>query len=131
MKVRQMQNNVNVLGVPIYDGTIEMGISKLNLSLKQKRNLLVSATGAHGLIETIKNATFKSILSSFYLNLADGKPNVWIVKFKGAKYIERCYGPEFFQKFLTSTANDSDIKHFFCGGVYGVAIELKEERAGT
>ena len=59
--------------------------------------------------------TFSDILASFYLNLPDGVPNVWIGRLKGAPEMERCYGPDFFRKMIVST-KDKTINHYFCGG---------------
>jgi len=33
---------------------------------------------------------------------------------KGAKEIQRCYGPDFFKETMIATAN-TEIKQFFCG----------------
>lgn len=100
---------------------------------KNKRNLCISATGAHGIIIAQKDEKFKKILNSFYANLPDGMPGVWVGRLKGAKEMERCYGPDFFKETIIATAN-KDIKHFFCGGKEGVAEELKkvcEEKFGN
>jgi len=119
-------NKIKVLGIHIYDGTIHTAISRINLSVGARKNLLVSATGAHGIIEAIKNPIFKDILNLFHLNLPDGQPNVWIAKLKGAKKINHCYGPDFFREFLSLSADNSKIRHFFCGGISGVAVELQK-----
>jgi len=87
-------------------------------------NKLVSATGAHGLVFSKQNPEFKNILDSFYINLPDGMPSVWIGRLKGAKRMERCYGPDFFQKIMLESANMT-IKHYLCGGIEGVAEKLK------
>ena len=44
-----------------------------------------------------QNLEFKQILDSFYMNLPDGMPGVWVGKLKGAKQMRRCYGPDFFK----------------------------------
>lgn len=117
---------VNILSVPIYAGTIEKAVQDISSKHGKKENHLVSATGAHGLIEAHKNAKFRKILQEFYLNLPDGMPNVWIGKWKGAKNMKRCYGPDFFKHLIINTSQNSKIKHFLCGGKEGVAEELKE-----
>lgn len=91
----------------------------------QQNNFCISATGAHGIITAKKNPDFKELLNSFYLNLPDGKPGVWVGRLKGAKQMERCYGPDFFAACMKESA-DKDIKHFLCGGKDGVADKLKK-----
>ncbi len=84
----------------------------------------VSATGAHGLVTAFKEPEFKSVLDSFYWNLPDGMPGVWVGRMKGAGGMTRCYGPDFFKQVFELSAN-RDIRHFLCGGQEGVANELK------
>lgn len=116
---------LKILNVNIYDHNIssivETIINKCNNNVK---NQLLSATGAHGLITAKKDKSFYNILNNFNYNIPDGMPNVWIGRLKGAKHIERCYGPDFFKETMIKTA-ELNIKHFFCGGKEGVAEELK------
>ncbi|MEJ5352675.1 MAG: WecB/TagA/CpsF family glycosyltransferase [Melioribacteraceae bacterium] len=125
---------MKVLSVNLYSGSIPLFIKTLlNDCIGEKKNRLVSATGAHGIIIAQKNVEFRDILNSFYANLPDGMPGVWVGKLKGAKNMGRCYGPDFFRETIIAT-KDYDIKHFFCGGKEGVAEELKkacEERFGN
>jgi N-acetylglucosaminyldiphosphoundecaprenol N-acetyl-beta-D-mannosaminyltransferase len=74
----------------------------------------------------MKNIEFAAILNSFYLNLPDGMPGVWIGRLKGEKKMRRCYGPEFFSYVLKESAG-LQIRHFFCGGKEGVASELADK----
>ena len=52
-------------------------------------------------------------------------PGVWIGRLKGAKEMERCYGPDVFKEVMLTTA-DKDLSHYFCGGKKGVAEKLKQ-----
>jgi N-acetylglucosaminyldiphosphoundecaprenol N-acetyl-beta-D-mannosaminyltransferase len=45
-----------------------------------------------------------------------------------AKDMQRCYGPDVFEAFMTRSAGEP-IRHFFCGGKEGVAEALKETSA--
>ena len=118
---------MKVLDIKIFDKNIPEAIKiiKEKIESKQKNNLLISATGAHGVITAKKNHNFKNILDNFFLNLPDGMPVVWLGKMKGAKTMERCYGPDFFKELISNTKSDT-IRHFFCGGKEGVAEELKK-----
>jgi N-acetylglucosaminyldiphosphoundecaprenol N-acetyl-beta-D-mannosaminyltransferase len=55
-------------------------------------------------------------------------PIVWVGHLKGFKQMERCTGFDTFENVMSSTAN-LPIKHFFCGGKPGVAIQLQEASA--
>src|SRR5262245_52785781 len=118
----------SVLEIPLYDKNIETAAASVINLVKSgtgPENRCISATGAHGLVYAQKNPGFKSVLTSFYLNLPDGMPGVWVGRMKGAREMRRCYGPDFFKSLMISSAN-AGVKHFFCGGNPGVADELKQ-----
>ena len=119
-----MKDSVSILNVKLYSKSISSFIS-LILSCNNQKNCIISATGAHGIITAQKNKKFNEILNNFYLNLPDGMPGVWIGRLKGAKKMERCYGPDVFREVMITTSN-LPIKHYFCGGKEGIAEELKK-----
>jgi N-acetylglucosaminyldiphosphoundecaprenol N-acetyl-beta-D-mannosaminyltransferase len=119
-------HTVPILGIPIYADSLNAAVDLVinhSLSNDEKRNLRVSATGAHGLVIAKKDNEFSGVLKTCFVNLPDGMPGVWIGKLKGKKKMERCYGPDFFKAIMKATARHP-IKHFFCGGKTGVPEEL-------
>lgn len=117
---------VKILDIEIYSNDIPTAVKEmvsLIVSNESKENRLISATNAHGLTTAKKDKDFKNILDHFHFNLPDGMPCVWIGKLKGAREMKRCYGPDFFAMMMQYSA-DKPVKHFFCGGKEGVAIEL-------
>lgn len=132
---------VRVLDIPFFDKDLDTAVNEAlnvfvdinkntNRSIADdniascKPNHCISATGAHGIIEAHKDPAFKQTLQNFWLNLPDGMPTVWVGRLKGAQNMQRCYGPDFFKAMMIATAN-LPINHFFCGGIQGVAEELK------
>lgn len=119
---------IKILENRIYSFNINTIVSEI-ISLcnynEAANNYCISATGAHGIVYAKKNIFFANILNSYYANLPDGMPSVWIGKLKGAKNMQRCYGPDFFKETVIATKNEM-INHFFCGGKDGVAEELKK-----
>ena len=116
---------VKVLEINLFDKDLEQASTIiLDQCSRDRLNRCVSATGAHGIIVAQKNLEFKALINSFFLNLPDGMPGVWVGRSKGAKKMQRCYGPDFFKEIILKTA-DKPIKHFFCGGKEGVSEELK------
>ena len=95
---------------------------------KQASNYLVSATSVHGIVYANQNLSFKNILHNFYCNLPDGMPLTWVGHLKGYKQMTRCTGIDTFQTVMSSTSK-YPIKHFFCGGKDGIAIELQNASA--
>ncbi len=128
MKSNYEINKVPVLSIPIFSQSLEQVVRIIMNELEKtgsENNRLVSATSAHGLIIAQSDERFADILKSFYCNLPDGMPVVWIGRFKGAKEMRRCYGPQLFENIIRCSCS-MPIKHFFCGGKEGVAEELKQ-----
>ncbi len=115
-----------VLDVSIFDGNIRDATEVIldRCRRADKANCLISATGAHGIVNAHRDPSFRRVLDSFYMNLADGMPAVWTSRLKGDKRIERCYGPDFFSAVMIASAT-LGIRHYFCGGKEGVAAELQ------
>lgn len=128
---------VNVLTIPFFDKDIATAVELVLQVCNEQAEMpaenaepfiqpsrCISASGAHGIIEAHKDPSFKQILQNFWLNLPDGMPTVWVGRLKGAKLMQRCYGPDFFKATLLASAN-LPITHFFCGGKEGIAAELQ------
>jgi N-acetylglucosaminyldiphosphoundecaprenol N-acetyl-beta-D-mannosaminyltransferase len=118
---------VRVLDIALFDQAIPDACELIIADIESgdKNNKRVSATGAHGIVHARQDPAFRAVLESFYMNLPDGMPGVWIGRLKGARSMKRCYGPAFFREMMIRTA-DKNIRHFFCGGVDGVAEELQK-----
>lgn len=121
------EKDIKVLGIPFFSGDVDLACDFVldGCRHEAKENRCVSATGAHGMVISKKEKAFKDVLLSFYLNLPDGMPGVWVGRRKGAKNMQRCSGPLFFERFMMASAKE-DVKHFFCGGKEGVADALKK-----
>jgi N-acetylglucosaminyldiphosphoundecaprenol N-acetyl-beta-D-mannosaminyltransferase len=121
------KESVEVLGVPLWASDIPAATARVLQIARElvRHNLLISATGAHGLVYGCRNPGFGSLLRRFAINLPDGMPGVWIGRIKKARGMKRCYGPDFFRAVMLASA-DSKVKHFFCGGNPGVAEDLRQ-----
>ena len=123
-----MISYIRVIQTKLYSQNIETIISEITEKIKSStkyNNRCISATGAHGIITAQRCPEFRKVLNSFYVNLPDGMPGVWIGRLKGAKRMQRCYGPDVFREFLINTAT-LKITHYFCGGKPGIAEDLKK-----
>jgi N-acetylglucosaminyldiphosphoundecaprenol N-acetyl-beta-D-mannosaminyltransferase len=119
---------IRVIDIPLHDSTLQDAVASVASSCENSSSAdshCISATGAHGLVEARKSPAFGQVLKEFAINLPDGVPVVWLARLKGARAIERCYGPDFFRDVMVATAS-KPVKHFFCGGKEGIAAELKQ-----
>lgn len=121
----------DVLGVPLFNGTIREAVTHLNAVCRSdsgRLNRCISATGAHGIVLANKNPALMAVLKNFYMNLCDGRPGMWISRLKGNREIQQCPGADFFESVMKTTAN-TPIKHYFCGGKPDIAKALKKSCA--
>jgi N-acetylglucosaminyldiphosphoundecaprenol N-acetyl-beta-D-mannosaminyltransferase len=131
-----MPTKVKITGVDIFVGNNDLFAAELIESVLQNSenagsngaNRKVSATSAHGLVFASKNPNFKNTLDNFYYNLPDGMPIVWVGRMKGHSQMQRCSGIDMFEVVMKKTASHN-IKHFFCGGKEGVAVQLQKASA--
>ena len=116
---------MKVLGTDLYDlGLVTAVHDLLIIASGEANNICVSASDAHVLVLAKKQFDFQEILHSFYWNLPDGVPSVWLLKLKGAKHANRISGPHFFEEVIKATSN-MNINHYLCGGAEGVANQLQ------
>lgn len=112
-----------VLGIRVANTNISLFIDSVLSAIDEVENYCISASGAHGIISSRKDKELFKILNSFECNLPDGQPSVWIAKIKGAKKIQRCFGPFVFAEMMKATSR-LNLNHYFCGGKRGVAEQL-------
>jgi len=92
----------------------------------------IAFTGMHAITETQYDPSFKQILNSADLVVADGMPLVWLGRWHGHAMRRRVYGPELMETFCRETG--PLYRHYFYGGVPGVAdrlAEILEQRYGV
>jgi N-acetylglucosaminyldiphosphoundecaprenol N-acetyl-beta-D-mannosaminyltransferase len=85
----------------------------------------IAFTGMHGITEAQYDPSFKQILNSADLVVADGMPLVWLGRWQGHDMRRRVYGPELMGIFCANTG--PYYRHFFYGGGPGVADRLAEK----
>ncbi|MEX2600427.1 MAG: WecB/TagA/CpsF family glycosyltransferase [Balneolaceae bacterium] len=119
---------VSIAGIPFYAGSIPdaiVHIQDICSGSEPRLNRCVSASGAHGVVHARRNRGFHDLLNTFYMNLPDGMPCVWVGRAKGAREMRRCYGPDVFKDMMKASAG-RDVNHFLCGGGEGVAEKLRQ-----
>lgn len=83
----------------------------------------VCATTVHGLMEAWHDPAFRQILNRAGLVTADGMPLVWLGRLRGHAAMERVYGPDLMLR-VCAASTGREVRHYFCGGVEGVAEQL-------
>ncbi len=105
------------------DEAVHIVVSRTLSQDEKRKSKCISATGAHGVVTSIRDPQFSNAIKSFWANLPDGIPAVWVGRLKGMKKMERCYGPSFFELVMKGTSKGS-APYYLCGGKPGVADQL-------
>jgi N-acetylglucosaminyldiphosphoundecaprenol N-acetyl-beta-D-mannosaminyltransferase len=115
--------------VPARYNVLGVGISALTLA--QTRDLILSVRGslrrgyvclatAHGLTAAGTDPELRRIYNESLLTTPDGMPLVWL----GPPGVERVYGPDLMLA-VCAAGRTAGLRHYLCGGVPGVAEELR------
>lgn len=116
----------NVLGVPI--SVIDQNRAREFLfeALRGGQRGYVTVTGVHGVIEAQNDPVLRNIFRRASLVTPDGMPMVWMGKAQGHPTIERVYGPDLMLNICEHSVGEG-YRHFFYGGVPGIADELRNQ----
>src|SRR5688572_26451911 len=108
-----------------------LGIGVSALTLARTRDLVLGTRGgarhgyiclgtAHGFTEAQRDPDLRRIYNESWLTTPDGMPLVWL----GPPGVERVYGPDLMLA-VCDAGRAVGLKHYFYGGVSGVAEELR------
>lgn len=108
-----------------------LGVGVSALSFEATRDLILGTRGqlrrgyiclgtAHGLTEARHDPALRRIFNQAWVTTPDGMPLVWL----GPAGSERVYGPDLMLA-VCDAGRAVGLRHYFFGGVPGVAVELK------
>ena len=114
----------NVLGIGVSATDMNGALATISSAIEAGTKGYVCATGVHGVMEAQKDPSLRSILNNSFLNLADGRPTVWVGRLQGLRGIRQVTGPNLMLRLCELSAR-TGYTHFFYGGDVGVAEQLK------
>jgi N-acetylglucosaminyldiphosphoundecaprenol N-acetyl-beta-D-mannosaminyltransferase len=84
----------DILGVRVHAATYATATRLILAWAERGESRAVCATGAHGVVEAQDDAGFRRVLDGADLNVPDGMPLVWALRWLGVPSAERVYGPD-------------------------------------
>jgi N-acetylglucosaminyldiphosphoundecaprenol N-acetyl-beta-D-mannosaminyltransferase len=114
----------NVLGVGIHAVDMDTAVAVIERSVHSNKKGYVCVAGVHGVMEAQRDRAVASILLNALLVVPDGMPTVWVGRWQGLSKMQRVYGPDLMLRIFQRSAVNG-FSHFFCGGDYGVAEQLR------
>lgn len=120
---------VNVLGVGVHAVNMKTAVKRIMDAAVKREKGYVCVTGAHGVIESLRDEALARIHNRSFLTVPDGMPVVWSGCLQGFRKMGRIYGPDMMLEVMRATAGargqDRRLTHFLYGGKEGVAPRLK------
>jgi N-acetylglucosaminyldiphosphoundecaprenol N-acetyl-beta-D-mannosaminyltransferase len=115
----------NVLGIGVSATDMNGALATIASAIEAGSKGYVCATGVHGVMEAQRDPALRSILNNSFLNLADGRPTMWVGRIQGLRSMRQVTGPNLMLRLCELSAK-TGYTHFFYGGDVGVAEQLKD-----
>ena len=119
------RGRANILGVGISAIHLHEAVSRAQQIVREKGKAYICVTGVHGIMEALRDASFRQILNHSFLCTPDGMPTVWMGRLQGFRQMRRVYGPDFMLEMCRQSVGFG-CRHFLYGGNSGVAERLRE-----
>lgn len=115
---------VNILGTGVNTVNMDTASKHIIEAAKKGEQGYVCVTGAHGVLESVRDTDLRRIHNRSLLTVPDGMPNVWLGKLRGIREMGRVYGPNLMAEvFARSECNG--MTHFFYGATADTLDKLK------
>jgi N-acetylglucosaminyldiphosphoundecaprenol N-acetyl-beta-D-mannosaminyltransferase len=121
---------VPILDIPVDAQTLDEAVKTLADWAAQPHKRYVSTCPVYTLMIARENPRMRLALEHADMVTADGMPLVWLQRRLGYSQAERVYGPDVVRALCQKTA-DGEIRHFFWGGLPGVAEQLVQQLQRT
>jgi N-acetylglucosaminyldiphosphoundecaprenol N-acetyl-beta-D-mannosaminyltransferase len=115
----------DILGVHVNAQRFDDAVTTLLNWARQPQSRYVCACPVYTLMVCRDNPAVRKAVSGADMVTADGMPVVWIQRRWGFPQAERVYGPDVMRAICEKGA-ERGIRHFFLGGLPGVATRLAE-----
>lgn len=116
---------VSILGVKVHATSMERALARIESALRNGEKGYVCVTGVQGIMEAQADSSLKRIINNSVLTTPDGRPTVWVGWLRGFFKMRQVTGPDMMLK-ICALSEEKRYKHFFYGGVEGVAQQLKD-----
>ena len=113
----------DILGVGVSAINMDDAIALIDRWVEERTPNYVCVTGVHGVMESRSDPRLFDIHNRAGLVCPDGMPLVWMSYWRGAKGVERVYGPDLMRA-ISTRSSARGYRHFYFGGAPGVADKL-------
>jgi N-acetylglucosaminyldiphosphoundecaprenol N-acetyl-beta-D-mannosaminyltransferase len=126
MRETDVRRVAHVLGVPVDVVDMEEALEHVSALLRSSRKGYICAAGVHGVMEAQRNVRLMEVYSRAAMTIPDGMPLAWVGRMQGHGNMQRVAGPDLMLE-VFRRRQFAQATHFFYGGQWGVADELREK----
>jgi N-acetylglucosaminyldiphosphoundecaprenol N-acetyl-beta-D-mannosaminyltransferase len=115
----------NILGVGVSAINMTQSLEMIDHWVKVRAPRYVCVSGIHGVTESLRDSALRDVHNRAGMVTPDGMPLVWLSKMRGARHVERVYGPDLMLACCERSLTRG-YRHFLFGGAEGVPERLAE-----
>jgi N-acetylglucosaminyldiphosphoundecaprenol N-acetyl-beta-D-mannosaminyltransferase len=119
----QRPDRIFVIAIGVSAVTLDSAVAVIENWIAARERNYVCVTGAHGVIESRRDAQLRDIHNRAGLVVPDGMPIVFMARRLGDRYTSRVYGPDLMRR-LTEISAQKGYRQFYYGGQRGLAEKL-------
>jgi N-acetylglucosaminyldiphosphoundecaprenol N-acetyl-beta-D-mannosaminyltransferase len=112
-----------ILGIGVSTVTLDRAALIIEHWIERRARKYVCVTGAHGIIESLRDRQLRRIHNEAGMVTPDGMPVVFMARRLGSKSVSRVYGPDLMRR-LTAISARKGYRQFYYGGGPGLAEHL-------
>jgi N-acetylglucosaminyldiphosphoundecaprenol N-acetyl-beta-D-mannosaminyltransferase len=118
-------HRTNILGVGVSAINMAQALDVIDEWIAARTPQFVCVSGVHGVTECLRSPELRDIHNDAGLVTPDGMPLVWLSRARGARHVERVYGPDLLLACCAASV-ERGYRHFLFGGAEGVPERLAE-----
>jgi N-acetylglucosaminyldiphosphoundecaprenol N-acetyl-beta-D-mannosaminyltransferase len=115
--------STSILGVNISALNMPLAVETIERWIENREKHYVCICNVHSVMEAQRDSAYMEILNNAGLRTPDGMPLVWLSRHAGRDDVRRVCGPDLLPELVSRSAVTGH-RHFFYGGVEGVAQDL-------
>lgn len=119
-----MPETINLLGVKISRVTPTLAYQQILQWVKEARRSYVCVAPVATLVDAKHDASYASVINAAGMVTPDGMPVVWLARLKGAREIERTYGPDLMRALCG--VKGQGLRHFLYGATASTLEHLQQ-----
>jgi N-acetylglucosaminyldiphosphoundecaprenol N-acetyl-beta-D-mannosaminyltransferase len=120
-----VRERVNVLGVGVDPVNPARALATIDQWIASQGRSYVCVSGIHGVMESHRDESLRSIHNAAGMVVPDGMPLVWLSRLHGFRDAQRVYGPDLLLA-CCGRSLATGYRHYFYGGAAGVPERLIE-----